>query len=333
MKRKAKQWSDLARYLSGEMEMQEEMAFRGSIENDKRAISELEAMEKTWKFDHEDAPENQRNTGEAWDRLQKRLREDGLLEKAPHSSRGSLMMPLLRVAATILLVLAIGGPVLYFGIMRNKSESGLESHVADRGVNTVDLPDGSRVYLNEGAEISYPSVFEQNRSVTMRGEAFFEVMSDPVNPFTVRSGNVVVSVLGTSFNIKQSVSAGNTEVFVESGMVRMSVEESRQFITLEEGELGRTEAAGCIRSVQEDPNYMSWKTKDFKFVNTELDRVISKLEEAYHVEIRVEEADLHNLRLTSTYREQSIEAILETIAAAFGMTVHKEAQIYYLTNQ
>ncbi|HDS06138.1 MAG TPA: DUF4974 domain-containing protein [Bacteroides sp.] len=333
MKRKAKQWSDLARYLSGEMEMQEEMAFRGSIENDKRAISELEAMEKTWKFDHEDAPDNQRNTGEAWGRLQKRLKEDGLLEKGRDSSRGSLMMPLLRVAATILLVLAIGGPVLYFGIMRKPGEPGVESHAADRGVSTVDLPDGSRVYLNEGAEISYPSVFEQNRSVRMRGEAFFEVMSDPVNPFTVRSGNVVVSVLGTSFNIKQSAPDRNIEVYVESGRVRMSVEESRQFITLEEGELGRTEAAGVTRSVQEDPNYMSWKTKDFKFVNTELDRVISKLEEAYHVEIRVEEAGLHNLRLTSTYREQSIEAILETIAAAFGMTVHKEAQIYYLTNQ
>ncbi|HER09740.1 MAG TPA: DUF4974 domain-containing protein [Bacteroides sp.] len=332
MNKRANKWSELARYLAGEMDMLEEMEYRKTIENNNQHISDLKAMEETWKHFHAGTPGTERNTGEAWSRLQKKLREDGLLGKNPVGPPDRQITPFLRVAAVILLLLAVGGPLLWFGVKRNVDKYGVETHMAARGVNTVDLPDGSRIFLNQDAEISYPSDFEQNRTVKLNGEAFFEVMSDPVNPFTVRSGNVVVSVLGTSFNVRQSDRSPEVEVFVETGRVRMSVENSGQFITLEEGEMGRTEATQLTRTVQEDPNYIAWKTKDFKFVNAELDRVIGKLEEAYHVEIIAENADLRSLRLTSTYSEQSIDAILETIATAFGMTLRKEQNTYYLIN-
>jgi len=331
MKKKAKKWSDLARYLAGEMSMQEEVAYRSRIENNHQDISELKAMEQTWKKYHAGSPGVQRHTREAWNQLQRRLGDDGLLDEPAMAAGKRQLMPLLRVAAIILLVLAIGSPVLYFGIFRNMDNTRVENHIAEKGVNTVDLPDGSRVYLNEGSEISYPPGFTRDRSVMLRGEAFFEVMSDPVNPFTVRSGKVVVSVLGTSFNVKDSDEYAGVEVYVESGKVRMSVENSDQFITLEPGEMGKTDATRLTRSLQEDPNYISWKTKDFIFVNAELTRVIRKLEESYHVEIRADGVELNGLRLTSTYREQSIDAILETIATAFGMAVHKEKDTYYLT--
>jgi transmembrane sensor len=332
MNNKEKKWRELARYLAGEMNMQEEVAYRSRIEKNHQRISELKAMEQTWKRYHAGTSGTDRNTGEAWMRLHKRLREDGLLDEVPMDSGRRNLMPLLRVAAVILLAIAIGGPALYFGVVRNHESASIEHQRAAQGVSTVDLPDGSRIYLNEGAEISYPSAFERDRSVTLRGEAFFEVMSDPGNPFMVSSGKVVVSVLGTSFNVKHSGRSEGVEVYVERGRVRMSMARSGQFLNLEPGEVGTVEGSGLTRSVQEDPNYISWKTKDFKFVNVELDRVIRKLEEAYHVEIRAEEGiDLNNLRLTSTYREQSIDAILETIATAFGMAVHKEKNTYYLT--
>ena len=58
----------------------------------------------------------------------------------------------------------------------------LALRLAEKGVRTVDLPDGSRVFLNEGASISYPSAFSNERNIELNGEAFFEVMSDPMNP-------------------------------------------------------------------------------------------------------------------------------------------------------
>ncbi len=48
-------------------------------------------------------------------------------------------------------------------------------------------------------------------------------------------------------------------------------------------------------SAQSDPNYISWKTKDFKFVDAELEYVLRELEKSYHVTIHSEEASLADI--------------------------------------
>lgn len=323
---------NLARFLAGEMNVKEEIAFRREVESNPKQLSELKNMEKTWKYFDANPSGRNGDSGKAWNKLYKRLEEDGLLENPSVVTGTRRVLPALRVAASILVILALGIPALYFGVIRNNNSEPLSNSYAEKGSLTVDLPDGSRVYLNEGAEISYPPVFIREREVKLKGEAFFEVMSDPVNPFIVRSGNVVVSVLGTSFNVKQSKQSPNVEVYVKTGKVRMSVENSGQFITLESGEVGETESQNLTRSIQKDPNYISWKTKDFKFVDAELMGVLQELEDSYHVTIHTQVADLHNMKITTSYSEQSIDAILETIGTAFGLTVSNKEDGYYLTN-
>ena len=323
---------NLARFLAGEMNVKEEIAFRREVESNPKQLSELKNMEKTWKYFDANPSGRNGDSGKAWNKLYKRLEEDGLLENPSVVTGTRRVLPALRVAASILVILALGIPALYFGVIRNNNSEPLSNSYAEKGFLTVDLPDGSRVYLNEGAEISFPPVFIREREVKLKGEAFFEVMSDPVNPFIVRSGNVVVSVLGTSFNVKQSKQSPNVEVYVKTGKVRMSVENSGQFITLESGEVGETESQNLTRSIQKDPNYISWKTKDFKFVDAELMGVLQELEDSYHVTIHTQVADLHNMKITTSYSEQSIDAILETIGTAFGLTVSNKEDGYYLTN-
>ena len=325
-------WNRMARYLAGEMSMNEEIAFRNEVTANPRQQLELKNMENTWKYFDDNPSQGKRDSGKAWGHLLNRLGEDGLLEDQTSGSGKRNLIPALRVAASILLILAIGIPALYFGVIRNGDNNLVRIHFAENGVRTVDLPDGSRVFLNEGAEITYSAVFNQERSVKLDGEAFFEVMSDPVNPFTVHSGRVMVSVLGTSFNVKENLGSQDVEVYVESGKVRMALESSDQFITLESGEKGHSTSSELTRLEQTDPNYISWKTKDFKFVDADLMEVLLELEESYHVEIHTGSLELNDMRITTTYREQSIDAILETIGAAFGLTVSNREEGYYLTN-
>jgi len=323
---------DLARFLAGEMSVKEEIAFRNEVESNPKQQSELNNMEKTWKYFDENPSSGNGNSSKAWGKLHRRLEADGLLEEQPAGTGIKHILPALKIAASIMLILAIGIPTLYFGIIRNNENGPDQSHSSEKGVSTINLPDGSRIYLNEGAEISYPPAFNLERTVDLKGEAFFEVMSDPVNPFTVRSGKVVISVLGTSFNVKRSGLAPEVEVFVKMGKVRMSMEHSGQFITLEPGEMGRFESQNLTRLVQKDPNYMSWKTKDFKFVDAELLEVLQELEESYHVKIHPDQVELHDMKITTSYSEQSIDAILETIGAAFGLAISHREDGYYLTN-
>jgi ferric-dicitrate binding protein FerR (iron transport regulator) len=325
-------WNRMARYLAGEMNMNEEIAFVNEIKSDPQQQSELKKMEKTWKYFIDNPAQGRRESEKAWDQLKGRLEEDGLLVDHAAGSGNRNMLPILRIAASILLILAIGIPALYFGITRNGENEAYRSNYAEEGISTVDLPDGSRVYLNEGAKITYPAVFDQGRSVELDGEAFFEVMSDPVNPFSVRSGKVVVSVLGTSFNVKRTADSKSVEVYVESGKVRMALDDSEQFITLEPGDVGHSSRSELSRLAQTDPNYISWKTKDFKFVDTDLMEVLLELEESYHVEIHTGSVDIKGMKITTTYQEQSIDAILETIGTAFGLSVSNREDGYYLTN-
>jgi len=322
----------IARYLAGEMSTTEEIAFMQKFQSNPEKQIELKNMEKSWKYFDENPSRKKWDSGKAWDQMHNRLTSDGLLEESGPDTESRKLLPLLRIAASILLLLAIGIPALYFGVIRNSEGEAIRSHYSETGVSTVDLPDGSRVYLNEGAEITYPSVFSQERAVKLKGEAFFEVMSDPVNPFTVRSGKVMISVLGTSFNVKRKHQSADLEVYVKTGKVRMALDESDSFITLQAEELGQTDDQELSRSKQEDPNYISWKTKDFKFVDAELMEVLMELEESYHVNIHTEGLELNDMRITTSYREQSIDAILETIGAAFEMNVSSREDGYYLTN-
>jgi transmembrane sensor len=330
MKKREQIWIRMARYMAGEMNMKEEIAFRDHLEHNVEQHSELIQMEQSWKYINEYPSQGERDTGKAWDKLYKRLEADGLLDEQVPERVNPRLLPALRIAASILLILAIGIPAVYLGYLRNATGGSVDRYHSEKGVSTVDLPDGSRVFLNQGAEITCPHGFEQERTVELRGEAFFEVMSDPVNPFTVRSGNVVVSVLGTSFNVKRMPETDDVEVYVESGKVRMSLEGSGEFITLEPGDMGLAEGTRLVSSELSDPNYISWKTKDFKFVDEELVKVLRELEESYHVVIHTDGVEPGEMRITTTYREQSIDAILETIGTAFGLTVSKKEEHYYL---
>jgi transmembrane sensor len=329
MRKRKDKWNATARYLAGEMDMKEEIAFREQIEAGAHS-TELKQMEKSWKYFNNHTGRGEADTDKAWEKLYLRLENDGLLEEPRTGRTGFSLAPALRIAATILLILAVGVPTLYLGIRHNGNREQPVRQLAEKGIRSVDLPDGSRVFLNQGSEISYPEGVANGRTVSLKGEAFFEVMSDPVNPFTVRAGKVVVSVLGTSFNVKGSGRSDEVEVYVESGKVRMALENSAEFITLEPGEVGRSENAHLSSSLQTDPNYISWKTKDFKFVDESLGLVLKELEESYHVRIHTDGIPVDAMRITSTYREQSIDAILETIGTAFSLDISKKEDQYYL---
>lgn len=324
--------TELARYLAGEMSAKEEIAYRKKLESEPRQIKDLRVMERTWKQVDSDGALEKKDSGKAWNQLRRRLEKDGLLDAPLYKERTLWQVPAMRIAALILLVIAVGIPAAYFGFFHDQNKVMAYSRSAEKGVQTVDLPDGSRVYLNEGATLTYPDNYSRERNVKLKGEAFFEVMSDPINPFIVHSGKVVVSVLGTSFNIKPSKHGDEIEVYVETGKVRMSLNRSDQSITLNTGELGKTTNRELVTGSLNDPNYLSWKTKEFKFVEADLTEVLLELEESYHVRIHAESIEPNQMKITTSYSEQSIDAILETIGAAFGINVSFREDGYYLSN-
>jgi ferric-dicitrate binding protein FerR (iron transport regulator) len=327
MKQKPTYWNNMAGYLTGEMNPAQSREFLERVNRDQQMKNDYELMKQTWDQFSKNPGVGYNDTGKAWSKLYNRLEEDGLLEEKVPEIRIPTMQYVLRIAAVILVILAVGVPAVYYSAHKGEQQE-MMTYEAREGTMTVDLPDGSRVFLNENAGLKVNKDFENERTVKLRGEGFFDVLADPEKPFRVSSGKVTVTVLGTSFNIRETADQ-SVEVFVESGEVRVDMADQGQGIILGPGQFGKANMK-LETSALDDENYLSWKTKEFKFVDEPIDNILQVLERAYHVEVITDKVAASGFRLTTSYNDQSFEAILSTICAALDMDFEKEGKVYIL---
>lgn len=327
MKQKPTYWNNIAGFLTGEMNPAQSREFLEKVNRDRQMKNDCELMKQTWDQFSTNPGAGYKDTGKAWSKLYNRIEADGLLEENAQVMHIGRMQYFLRIAAVILVILAVGVPAVYYSAHKGEPQE-MMTYEAREGTLTVDLPDGSRVFLNQSAGLEVNRDFENERTVKLRGEGFFDVLADPERPFRVSSGKVTVTVLGTSFNIREKVDE-SVEVFVESGKVRMDLADQDQGITLGPGQLGKANLK-LETTILDDDNYLSWKTKEFKFVDESVENILHTLERSYHVEVITEHVAASGFRLTTSYNDQSFEAILNTICAALDMHYEKEGKVYIL---
>jgi ferric-dicitrate binding protein FerR (iron transport regulator) len=88
-------------------------------------------------------------------------------------------------------------------------------------ITRVTLPDGSNVWLNHSSSLRYPAVFSGKcRKVELKGEGYFEVLSNSGIPFIVDAGEIQIWARGTSFNVMAYPDEGK----VETSLIKGSVE-------------------------------------------------------------------------------------------------------------
>ena len=148
----------------------------------------------------------------------------------------------LRIAAVLLLPLMISTGVLSYLYIRQLKQidtiSYLEASSAPGIVTQILLPDSSRVWLNAGSTLRYPSRFsEKDRNVQLSGEGYFEVQSNREHPFYVSLYNGIrVMAHGTKFNVNAYENDSIMETTLETGRVDVLSGSSRT-VTLKPNEL------------------------------------------------------------------------------------------------
>ena len=238
--------------------------------------------------------------------------------------------PLMRYAAAVLVAVLLS--VAGYEIVSNKAESTkmLEISSADQVVKSFKLPDGTLVSLNSDTQLKYPKRFgKESREVTIEGEAFFEVKPNKNKPFIIHAGNAQIKVLGTSFNVSAYPRARLVEVIVETGKVQVSnklnVTEQTDELILDPGDKGTLvySSNALLKTTNQDPNFMAWKTHNLIFRATSLNEVISNLEKVYKVNIRLADPKLNGLLLTAHFNDYPLDFILKVIETTFQMETQK----------
>lgn len=238
--------------------------------------------------------------------------------------------PLMRVAAALLVaaLLSVAG----YEMVANRSASVkiLEISSAEQVVKSFQLPDGTLVSLNSDTQLKYPKRFGKDiREVTIDGEAFFEVKPNKNKPFIIHAGNAQIKVLGTSFNVSAYPRAKLVEVIVETGKVQVSnklnVTEQTDELILNPGDKGTLvySSNALLKTTNQDPNFMAWKTHNLIFRATSLSEVIGNLEKVYKVNIRLDDPKLNGLLLTAHFNDYPLDFILKVIETTFQMETQK----------
>jgi ferric-dicitrate binding protein FerR (iron transport regulator) len=265
------------------------------------------------------------DTDKAWDKLYGRLQEDKLIP-----GKKFLVTRSFSIAASIIIIMGLAFTGLYIGLTNTarNSENIILTDAGQKNVR-VDLPDGSTVFLNRNSSITYPDRFDsQSRTVKLEGEAYFDIESDSKRPFTVNAGDADVTVLGTSFN----VNTGNNrvEVLVTSGEVLLKNHGGEESVKLQQGDLGLLSDDSASKSLNSDPNYLSWKTEILVFEGDSLGKVIRDLKRVHNINIETWNDEIRKLRVTSVFDNQSHETIIRIICTTFNLDYYKEGDKYFL---
>jgi transmembrane sensor len=261
-------------------------------------------------------------------------------------------------AAAAVLVACLTGFYFYLG---KRSASGYDAIVMNSiyvpygKTRELTLPDGTKVKLNSGSTITWPQSFAKNsRTVTLKGEGFFEVTKNPKRPFLVVTDQITIKVLGTVFNVKAYDNDKNTETTLLKGKVQVQLKDKpeKNIILLPNEKLivmnesfrsedvvnhkeARTEyQLKKLPDIKpEDILETAWLSNRLEFTNESFEAVAKQMERKYNVQLVFDDQALKTEQLSGVLEKESLENALRIIQMttpfkfkAEGRTIHMRHQ-------
>lgn len=181
------------------------------------------------------------------------------------------------------------------------------------------LSDGTQVTLNSGSSLRYPVNFitGKDRKVFLKGEAFFDVAKDASHPFIVNADQINIRVLGTQFNLSfypedEDISTvlveGSVALYKEGADMKKNT--STQLVPGQQAAFNKSKNEMSVNEV-DTHNHTAWKDGYLLFKASPFYRIRSKLERHFNISIEDKTQLLHNQVYTATFRNETIEEILE----------------------
>ena len=219
--------------------------------------------------------------------------------------------------AAIIVVAFIAGNLLKHSAPEDQKIRYSEITVPFGQMSQLKLSDGTKIWLNSGTTLRYPERFAENsRSVSIEGEAYFEVSKMPNKPFTVNTPDMKVEVLGTSFNLLAYKEDVATSVTLVEGKVVVQNLEGKTIAQLSPGQMAtknKTETNLEIRNVK-TTSYAAWIDGKIFFDDERLDQIAVKLERWFNVEIIFANERLKSHRFTGTIlKNKPVNQIMQAL--------------------
>ncbi len=331
----------LAKKLSGEITLSEQMELSRWVEaNPQEARTEAQLLELINNSSLQVHSSKQLAKREQnWNKLHQLMEEETepmVIIRKPAKIRWVLKWA--AAAAILLLVVTIG-----IQTQRGGKEPGVNNSniVATKkgSKSSLVLPDGSKVWINSDSKISYGDGFgKMHRTLTLTGEAYFDVVKDPERPFIIHTSELDVKVLGTAFNVRSYPDEGSSTTTLVRGSLQVKLNKHEQQVYV----LKPDEKLIVNKEPLQPSKYMSkqpdddvvklkivktdsippeaqWTNNNLVFENKRLDEIAQILSRWYGVSVFINGSDkMKAEKYNGFYDNQSIQNVLEALKASAG---------------
>ncbi|QZE12977.1 DUF4974 domain-containing protein [Halosquirtibacter laminarini] len=193
-----------------------------------------------------------------------------------------------------------------------------ETYVAKGSRSQITLPDGSKVWLNNGSKLIYPSSFnKKHRDVELVGEGFFDIVHNKDIPFVIKVEDNNVQVLGTKFLLKAYPTDPLINIDLVSGSVCFNQKKSEgdydDYMLTPNHRLTLNKEKEAIQIKQADLKlYDFWTKGTYSFRQTPFRELVSILNQLYGVQIEIKGSALKERKFTGSFSvDDSIDKILD----------------------
>lgn len=316
----------LARYVAGETTEDETRQVREWLAQSANHEQELSRFQRVWETSGALKPQVVVDIDAAWKKISNRVHspQSAVNSITLYDAKSNHKSPFTirtffngRIAASVLMLLGLGW--LGYRLLQPIDKQEVASVVKTQK-NTLEkiLPDGTKVFLNQNSTLTSAVDFnDETRTVTLTGEAYFDVKRDETRPFIIKANGTEVRVLGTSFNVRAYNK--RVSVAVTSGKVQFSTPKAKTLLV--KNESAAVQSDTIIKLPELNFNELAYRTRVFVFDKTNLGDVVASLREGYQADIQLSSRHLNNCRLTARFERESLDATLTVIAETLNLKV------------
>lgn len=315
----------IIKYLNHECSVDELQKIRNLLKESPEFQAELFEAEKIWNINHEIECSDQQY-------LTKKF--NILLAKSKDHQRKIFKPSTIFSWRNMVMAASIAASILLVFIMNKKEAIHYNVLTVPNGqYSELVLSDGTKVTLNSGSELKYPTNLTNAdiRHVQLKGEAYFQVKHNKAHQFIVTTKRMNIRVLGTTFNVK-SYDNEDVEVHLEKGKVEAECITNHNKVILHPNDkiiLDQNDHFKLITSSQD--NSSAWTSRNLFYNDKPLIQICKDLSRRYDIPIQITDSELSKEHFTCHITSNlTIEEVLSLLKATKQIDFNKRNGSIYI---
>jgi len=231
-------------------------------------------------------------------------------------------------------------------VLREEDDQGREGNLASLSKmnkllvpygkrTTLTLSDGTRVWINSGTELDFPSHFNSDkREIKVKGEIYIEVAENRAKPFIVHTSGFDVKVHGTKFNVLAYGDNSEESVVLVDGKVEVNTGNTTP-IFLSPNEKLAVNSGQMHKSAVDPMEYISWKDNILLLNRAAIFDILKRIERYYNLSFETSE-NIALYKKTCTGKlllSEDIDDIMRSLSVLSSTVYKREDNKIYITNK